>query len=497
MKKRTFFATLLLFTLFFNASILLISVITLKDNLDVTRGRCLAEHYIIATSLLNDIKAMEDRGRDAGSSMTQLMLPYTRYSQNKLMELAVSKEEKWIFQSNASMNLPSLQRPDIVHDTPRQVTVDSGRSPALSIYGRFPSPYQDYGILYRYDLSDTIASWRKLKNMLFLAGAGVTLLLACSLRYLLNVVFRPLNQITDASRNIAAGHYEQRLPDTGRDEIAAMAHSFNIMAQEVEGRIEQLRRSAEQKQQFIDNFAHELRTPLTAVYGYAEYIQKAVISEEDKYSSTEFIMSECRRLQNMAGQLLELATLRTDEIAMEPIRVSALLQKVCTAMRPKAEKFQIALSIQDPIGNIPQEKETSPLNGSEIHECSKDSSLIITGNPELLESLLCNLIDNALKASHPNGQIQMLAFPETNGPAIAVRDDGIGMLPEQLSHITEAFYRADKARSRKLGGAGLGLSICESIAELHHAKLGFKSSPGKGTEVTIYFLQVDNNFVTV
>ena len=91
-----------------------------------------------------------------------------------------------------------------------------------------------------------------------------------------------------------------------------MAHNFNRMAQQIEIQIQQLEEAAEQKQQFIDNFSHELRIPLTAIYGYAEYIQKALIPEEERYECTRFIMSECVRLQNMAYQLLDMALLRTD-----------------------------------------------------------------------------------------------------------------------------------------------------------------------------------------
>ena len=494
MKKRTFFATLILFTLFFNISIFTVSMVTLKDNYAAVHERCLAEHYIIATSLINDIQSIENRGMDPSVNISQLMQTYTRYSQDKQMELAVSLNETWIYPTGSTDLFSLANSYKTVPDTERDVFTDSSSPFILCIYGRFPSPYQDYGLLYRYDLADMIKSWRQMKNFLFLAGLCATVLLAGCLMYLLNVVFRPLNQIAASSRKIAAGEYGQRLPDTGTDEIAAMARSFNQMAQEIESQIAQLKQASLQKQQFIDNFAHELRTPLTAIYGYAEYIQKAPISEQDKYASTDFIMSQCHRLQNMAGQLLELALLRNDDIVMEPVSIDDLFQKVYAEVEPKTLKFDVTLSLQ----NICSQN-CCPHNSSSLNNSSplKIQQPRINGNPGLLESLLCNLIDNSMKASRPGGHIVLSACVENDFIVICVSDDGIGMQAQQLAHITEAFYRADKARSRSLGGAGLGLSLCESIVNLHHARMQFFSQPGEGTQVKIYFLQVDNNSETI
>ena len=101
--------------------------------------------------------------------------------------------------------------------------------------------------------------------------------------------------------------------------------------------------------------------------------------------------------------------------------------------------------------------------------------------------LLNNLIDNGMKASGPGGEIQVSAWLKETGAVVEVEDHGIGMEPDQIEHIKDAFYRVDKARSRAAGGAGLGLSICESIVRLHHGEMTFVSEPGKGTVVRLYF----------
>lgn len=117
-----------------------------------------------------------------------------------------------------------------------------------------------------------------------------------------------------------------------------MAGSFNEMASTIQRQIAALQEAAEEKQRLVDNFAHELRTPLTAIYGYGEYLQKAAVTEEDKVACAGYIMSECRRLSNLSRQLLELAALRGEDIAWEPVPVERLMETVEYTVRAKAEK---------------------------------------------------------------------------------------------------------------------------------------------------------------
>lgn len=461
MKKRIFFSILLLFLLLFNGTLMVISFITLHDNLSAVREKCLSEHFVIASALIGDMQALEMRDGDIRNAMEGLMSIYTRYSQNRKNGLAVSYHEEWIYHTD--QQILSIDPEDLrtsADISSRIVFVERGPQPVLCIYGRFPAPFQDYGFLYTSDLGDTLSSWRQMKNILLLIGAIVTSILAICLLAFLEVIFRPLEQISKISATIANGDYHSRLPIQGRDEVADMAYGFNLMAEKVEAHIQLLQKAADQKQQFVDNFAHELRTPLTAIYGYAEYMQRAALSEEESYECTQFIMSECKRLQNMAYQLLELAAMR--EIVMENCTIQALFQSSADSMQIKAAQKQIRLVYDAKVNRI-------------------------WGNQELLLSLLNNLIDNAIKASQPEDVIRISSFQKGYYTIIEVRDNGLGMSKEQLPRIKEAFYRVDKGRSRALGGAGLGLSICNQIAVLHHAELIFSSDLGKGTVAQIIF----------
>lgn len=464
MKKKIFFVALILFLIFLNSMLLIVSTAILNDKLSAVRDKCLAEHYVIASSLIGDIQALEQRGNNVEENIDSLMRLHSRYLQGKGNRLAVAFGGEWIYESPVFASEEKLTAPpDTGYRQERLVYMKNGSCPVLCVYGSFPAPLQDYGLMYIGDLSDTIQSWRHTNNLLFLTGAAVMLIMSFFLFQFLNIIFRPLRQISGTSAKIASGNYGSRIPVHGKDEISSVAYNFNLMAEQVEMQIQQLEDAAEQKQQFIDNFSHELRIPLTAIYGYAEYIQKALMSEEERYECTQFIMSECNRLQNMAYQLLNMALLGRDERKDSDCSLKALFAQSEKAMYMRAAEKGVRL----------------------IYALPKD--YIVRGNMEQLLILTNNLIDNAIKASRQEDEIRICAYSEESDIAVEVEDHGIGMEPEQVAHIKEAFYRVDKARSRAAGGAGLGLAICEKIIQLHHAKMSFISESGVGTIVKLSF----------
>ncbi|MDE6815801.1 MAG: HAMP domain-containing histidine kinase [Lachnospiraceae bacterium] len=470
MKKRIFFIALILFSVFLNSMILIVSIAILKDHLSAVRDKCLAEHYVISSSLIGDMQAIEMRGNNVEENIDSLMRVYSRYLQGKGNGFAVAFCGEWIYESSAFRSEANgILPPKTGYRQDRLVYMENRSDPLLCVYGSFPAPWQDYGLMYIGSLKDTVQSWRHTKNMLFLTGAAAMLIMAFFLSQFLNIIFRPLRQISSTSAKIADGNYASRIPIRGKDEISSVAHNFNRMAQQIEIQIQQLEEAAEQKQQFIDNFSHELRIPLTAIYGYAEYIQKALIPEEERYECTRFIMSECVRLQNMAYQLLDMALLRTDGPESGSCFLAALFGQSEKSMQMRAAEKRIKLTYAVP------------------------GDFMIRGNEEQLLILMNNLIDNAIKASPPEEEIRIRAYPEKDRIVVEVEDHGTGMEPEQVPHIKEAFYRVDKARSRAAGGSGLGLAICDRIARIHHADMTFLSEPGKGTTVKLSFPGLTEN----
>ncbi|MDP4093995.1 MAG: HAMP domain-containing sensor histidine kinase [Bacillota bacterium] len=462
MKLKTYFLTLLLFLLFFNGSILLISFINMNSSLNNIRECSLGEHYFIATSYAKDLKALEGRGISADNALNSTFQSYIEYYGKKNVFLELSRNGKLL-----SSNIPgqknllyketgSLQGKRILS------TVEAGGKKYVYVAGTLPAPYDSYVLSYLYDISPSISSWNRVTGILFSIGVAISFILAICLILLLNRIFKPLKHIALVSGDIAKGDYNNRIPVKGKDELSEMAQSFNNMAGEIQNQMAELEKSAEQKQCFIDNFAHELRTPLTTIYGYAEYIQKAAITEEEKLSATNYIMEESRRLQNLSNRLLSLAMLRNDEIRFEEINVRELLKYAVEELRKKAENKNVELEY--------------------VYDFTS-----LTGDIELLKCLLVNLTDNAVKACMSGGRVKLSAIYEKNNRALIIEDNGIGISEEHLKHITEAFYRVDKSRSRAEGGAGLGLALCRQIAERHNINMLFSSKPGEGTTVKLIF----------
>ena len=188
MKKKIFFAALALFLVFLNSMILIVSIVILEDKLSAVREKCLAEHYVVASSLLGDMQALELRGENAKENIDNLMRLYSRYLQGRGNGLAVSFSGEWIYTSPAfSMEENRMFPADTEYYQERLVYMKNGKHPVLCVYGSFPAPWQDYGLMYVGNLSDVIQSWRHTKNRLFLTGAAVILIMSFFLFQFLNM----------------------------------------------------------------------------------------------------------------------------------------------------------------------------------------------------------------------------------------------------------------------------------------------------------------------
>ena len=310
MKYRTFFTTLLLFLISFNIGIFMITFTMFKETIKNAEERSLMEHYILTSAIAKDFQAVESRGIHIEGVIDSLLHQYSNFSGDKKVRLAFYQNDQMIYSNGQEIVWKSnlLKRSE---EGNRQVSFQKlDNHTYVNVSGNLPAPYEAYTMVYLYETTEAIVAWEKMKNMLYTVGFILSILLAIGLLLLLGQIFKPLSQISQTSRNIAAGAYDTRLPASGNDELAEMAQSFNYMAEEIQRQMVELTTAAEKKQQFIDNFAHELNTPLTAIYGYAEYLQKAALDEDDRLSAISYIMSESRRMHVMANQLLDLANLK-------------------------------------------------------------------------------------------------------------------------------------------------------------------------------------------
>lgn len=272
----------------------------------------------------------------------------------------------------------------------------------------------------------------------------------------------PLKALSKAVKRIAEGNFEQRLVSRSQDEIGMLSRDFQVMADHLEQKIKELEDNARQKEDFVGSFAHELKTPLTSMIGYADMLRSKKMSEEDRFLAANYIFEEGKRLESMSFKLLEMTVLKKKDFPMRQIHTRDFMESIQRAVRPVLEKEQIQLlvSVED---------------------------AVLTAEPDLLKTVFFNLIDNAKKAMDQGGHIYFAGKRVQSGYAICVQDTGRGMPKEELSRITEAFYMVDKSRAREKGGAGLGLSICQEIVDIHHGELHFNSELGKGTFAAVVF----------
>lgn len=266
----------------------------------------------------------------------------------------------------------------------------------------------------------------------------------------------PIRQITLTAKAITAGELSGRIEGiSSSDEVGELAVTFNSMLDELET-------SFQRERQFTSDASHELRTPLAVISASAD----EALHTKDRHIIEEnlnLIQGESGRMMKIISQMLMLSRGYEGRCHFEPeiIALKDTVASVAEELVPMAVEKRI--HIQNRI----------------------DGSLSIYADQSLFTQLMVNLIENAIKYGNEGGNVWLSARAYETWMKISVKDDGIGMAKEDLSHIFERFYRADKARDRR--GSGLGLSIAEWVVSLHGGKITAASAPGEGTEFIVSF----------
>ena len=287
---------------------------------------------------------------------------------------------------------------------------------------------------------------------LIAAGAGGSFLAARALR--------PVDRITRTAEQIGAEDLSLRLESPGMDdELGRLTSAFN-------GMIDRLERAFQRQQRFTADASHELRTPLAVIRSLAEV---ALTSPRDESYDTRTYASICEeseRLTHLVESLLTLA--RADEGHL-PLLVGVDVDEVAldAAARivERARRQDVTLAVM-------------PSGGYEVR-----------GDASLLTQIVLNLLDNALRHTPSGGRITLSVEPVSDGVTLTVADTGSGIPVEHLPRLFERFYRVDQARSRSVGGFGLGLAICEWIARVHAGRLTVESQVGVGTTFRLWLPQ--------
>ncbi len=258
-------------------------------------------------------------------------------------------------------------------------------------------------------------------------------------------ITRRLSALSRSADAVRGGEACSLQPSGKQDEIGKLTDAFIAMNDAVEKREEALREQASQRQQLIDALAHEMRTPLTSVISAARLIQKDTADAETRNKMCDLIVKESRRLSEMDANLMKLTQMNGAKL--------------------KPESFSLLEAAREALAVTP-----------DVELSGEDTT--VTADRDLIIHLLRNLVNNALK-SGTETPVHVTLYPR----GFSVRDEGRGMTAEEVKQCKEPFWKADPARTRASGGAGLGLAVCESIAGLHGTSLEISSVPGRGTTV--------------
>ena len=220
-----------------------------------------------------------------------------------------------------------------------------------------------------------------------------------------------------------------------------------------------------QKKQFTANVSHELKTPLTSIAGYAELIETGMAKPEDIKPFAGVIRKQALRLVNLSEDIIQLSQLEEsddEDMSFESVNLYEIAQRCVEALNINAINKGVTLN----------------LTGEECY---------IRGKAQLVEELVYNLCDNAIRYNKENGNVTVTVTPLEKGASVSVKDTGIGIPKKYQERIFERFFRVDKSRSKATGGTGLGLAIVKHITQLHDAKLEISSEESKGTEIIVTF----------
>jgi len=300
-----------------------------------------------------------------------------------------------------------------------------------------------------------------------LESVGIALVIAAVAAALIaRSIARPIQTVAAGARALAVGDYAKRVSVRGPSEIKQLAADFNHMAGQVQS-------TQQVERDLVANISHELKTPLTSIQGFAQAIRDGDVPDpESVRNAARIIYDEAERLRRLVSGLLDSARMESGEMrmAMAVVQLNDVVQSCVTRLQPRAQAAGVTLS-----GMLAP---TLPP---------------VAADGDRLAQVLTNLVDNALKYTSPGGKVTVetkLIRRKDSGEdniEISVADTGSGILAEDLPHVFERFYQADKSRSTSASsGAGLGLSIVKQIVDAHGGQIVAQSVPNLGTHMTIW-----------
>ena len=310
-----------------------------------------------------------------------------------------------------------------------------------------------------FSIMTLVRDYRDRLITLIVVFALLTLLLAEGLTRWLS---RPLLQLEASVSQLASGDHTVRVEPGGPRETVALGESFNVMADEIEVVVDELKGEEARQSRFVSDVSHELRTPLTAIRGTAETLLEGDVDEETETRFLTTIMRESDRLALLADDLITLQRIEgaTGELPLRRVHLREVAERAVEALEHLIEQRGATVTVE---GSTPD----------------------VLGNPDRLQQVVANLLDNATRMMSDGGRVIVRLAEENGRSTVSVLDEGPGIPEKDLAHIFDRFYRAQRSRDRSTGGAGLGLAIVRAIADAHAGELSAANRPEGGTRFTL------------
>jgi signal transduction histidine kinase len=295
---------------------------------------------------------------------------------------------------------------------------------------------------------------------LVLGSVALTAILGLGLGLgLATTITRPLRQLSESAQGIAAGNYRARVDVRSRDEVGALARSFNQM-------VERLEEADHARERQLAAIVHELARPLAGMCAAVETLRDSTETDPEMHDALlAGIEEETRRLERLIGTLqgLHKRTVRPLQLNRTEVSLERVIRASVVNFEPAAAKLGITLSIELP-PHLPE----------------------IRADEDRLVQVLTNLLDNSMKFTPREGHVTVHAGEDTSAVWVSVTDTGVGIARDELPHIFQQFYRGDESRPPEKRGMGLGLAICHEIITAHHGRIVVESEPGKGARFTFW-----------
>lgn len=299
---------------------------------------------------------------------------------------------------------------------------------------------------------DALSLWQFLLGAIPIVVILMFLLLFLSMILAHHLTNRLVRPIVNMGENIEKPGYTSPYP-----ELVPFISTIRSQHQE-------LIKTSELRQEFTANVSHELKTPLTSISGYAELMENGIIQPDEVPYYARQIRDSATRLITLINDIIQLSKLDSPvlEVLFEQVNLYAVARKVVDSMQVNAAAREVTLTL---IG----------------------SDAIVCGNRGMIEELITNLCDNAVRYNYKGGSVRVSVVPLKGRAILSVQDTGIGISPADQERVFERFYRVDKSRSKETGGTGLGLSIVKHIVAQHHADIKLESELGRGTNIRVTF----------